>query len=404
MRKGQVFRYCTKDSARIVGRACPKCGNREGAWGFVVDTAGPGEPRHQERRRGFKTRAAAVEALSRFQVDKAEGRYVEPSKQTLAQYLADWLAAGCDHVRGSTRTGYEVVIRKHVGPALGSRPLQQLDRLRVARMYHDLREGGLSEKSVRNVHIVLNKALQYAVEHGLLRANPARGTYQRPSDEKVEMATWTLEEVQRFLDFTANDRDAALWRTALQTGMRRGELLGLRWRDVDLEGARLHVRQQWSRQDGALVFGPPKTRQGRRTIDLDPGTVDALRRHRDAQKFERRAWGAAYRSELDLVFCLADGRPFDPDVASHRFLSRAKAAKVGRIRFHDCRHTHAVLLLEAGVDILTVSKRLGHASVEITLSLYGHVTPKLAQGAAAKIGELVDALRTVGELANGDQQ
>lgn len=176
--------------------------------------------------------------------------------------------------------------------------------------------------------------------------------------------------------------------------MRRGELLGLRWRDLDLDAARLNVRQQWSRQGRRVRFGEPKTRNGLRSIDLDRGTVAVLREHWQVQQFERRAWEDEYRSALDLVFTGLRGAAKDPDAVTKRFgrvvmrLSRRLGIRV--IRFHDLRHTHATLLLEDGLDAKYVSERLGHDSVQTTLELYGHVTSKRRWHAAVRIGDMLD--------------
>jgi integrase len=197
-----------------------------------------------------------------------------------------------------------------------------------------------------------------------------------------------------FLAFTAQDRELGLYHVAAATGMRRGELLGLRWRDVDLDGVRLSVRQQYTRQGKSLGFGPPKSAKSIRTIDLDGETVDLLREQRERQLFERRAWGKAYRADLDLVFCRQGGSPEDPNVIGRRFGRRIRnLASLPAIGLHGLRHTHATLLLEEGVDVKTVSERLGHDSVQTTLELYGHVTPKMRANAAARFGSLLNSAR-----------
>jgi integrase len=189
------------------------------------------------------------------------------------------------------------------------------------------------------------------------------------------MKTWSAQELSAFLAATAND---PLFRLAATTGMRRGELLGLRWRDVDLDGARLHVRQQYTRQ-GALgcAFVTPKSPWSIRDIDLDDVTTQTLREARPL------VVGDA------LVFCWPDGTPYEPSVLDRRFSKARRDAGLPAIRLHDLRHTHAVLLLEAGVDALTVSRRLGHDSIQTTLTLYGHVTSKMREGAAARFGALL---------------
>jgi integrase len=248
---------------------------------------------------------------------------------------------------------------------------------------------GLSEKSVWNVHICLRAALYDAVlaDPPLLRRNPAAGAMKEPDGER-EMLTWTREELTAFLDFQKAERDFPLWWVGAYTGMRRGELLGLRWSDVKWDLRSISVQQQLGldvNDDGERDLVPVKTRNGRRAIGVFEDTLQVLREHRAAQEFERRSWGHAYRSDLDLVFCRPDGSPEDPDAVTHRFeraAERAGAKTIGGP--HALRHTHATLLLESGVDVSVVSKRLGHANVKITADRYAHVTARLQQDAAAR--------------------
>jgi len=243
------------------------------------------------------------------------------------------------------------------------------------------------------VHIALRKALADAVEDGLIRRNPAERAHPKPKDAP-EMLTWTADELASFLAFTAQDREFPLFQLAAATGMRRGELLGLRWRDVDHDAARITVRQQYTRQGRSLAFCPPKSPKSIRTVELDAGTAATLADERQAQAFDRRAWGDAYRSDLDLVFCHPDGSPLDPNVIGRRFSRRRLAAgSLPAIGLHGLRHTHATLLLEDGVDVETVSERLGHDSIQTTLELYGHVTPRMRASAAARFGGLLERAR-----------
>jgi integrase len=208
------------------------------------------------------------------------------------------------------------------------------------------------------------------------------------------MLTWSADELAAFLAFAAQDRELVLYHVAAATGMRRGELLGLRWRDVDFDGARLSVRQQFTRQGNGLGFGPPKSKKSIRTIDVDEETIELLREQQERQRFDRRARGAAYRADLDLVFCRPGGLPEDPTIMGRRFVRRVRRlATLPAIGVHGLRHTHATLLLEAGVDVKTVSERLGHDNVQTTLSLYGHVTPRMRSNAAARFGSLLHTAR-----------
>jgi integrase len=262
-----------------------------------------------------------------------------------------------------------------------------------------LSASGLAPKTVHNVHICLRKALGDALADGRIRKNPADRAHAKPKD-RPEMLTWTGDELAAFLNLTAQERDFPLYQLAAATGMRRGELLGLRWREVDFDAGRVSIRQQWTRHGSGLAFGPPKSEKSKRTIDIDTDTLAILRERRERQLFERRAWGAAYRTDLDLVFCDADGSPQDPSVIGRRFGRRVRDKALGgipAIRLHDLRHTHATLLLEDGVDVKTVSERLGHDSIQTTLELYGPVTPLMRASAATRFGALLGRAQGVRE-------
>lgn len=415
MRRGRVFRRCRRCGRQVTSRTCSKCGvsGRVG-WAFTVDVAPPGAPRDQRVKSGFETKAAAVAALNELQMAMVTATYVEPNRMTVAEYLARWWAAG--NWEANTKRDYDVAIRLHITPRLGAVRLQELTRLQVKSLYDYLRREGkvrrrkdpatgntvvvarqpLSKKSVQNVHICLRAALNDAVRDGLIdgrRGNPAAGafTYSRRKDRN-EMKTWSVDELRAFLAFVGADRNAALYRTALMTGMRRGELLGLRHRDLDLANGRLHVRQQWTKDGahGRVFKGLKNDSVAWRTIGLDEETVMELRAHVERQQAERARLGGSHRGH-DLVFCHPDGTPFDPDWTTTLFERLAAAAPgVLGIRFHDMRHTHATLLLESGESVVYVAERLGD-TVETIVQTYAHVTPRMRATAPARLAALVRA-------------
>jgi integrase len=415
VRRGRVFRRCRKCGRQVNGRLCTKCGTggRVG-WAFTLDVAPPGAPRDQRVRSGFETKAAAVAAMNELQMAMVTATYVEPSQITLAEYLARWWAAGS--WEANTRRDYEVAIRLPIVPHLGTVRLQELTRVQIKGLYEQLRREGkvrkrkdaamgkvvvvarepLSRKSVQNVHICVRAALNDALKDNLLdsrRGNPAAGafTYSRRKDRN-EMKTWSVEELRAFLSFVCADRNAALYRMALMTGMRRGELLGLRHRDLDLANARLHVRLQWTKDgaNGRVFKGLKNDSVAWRTIGLDEETVSELRAHVDRQQAERARLGVD-RRDHDLVFCRPDGTPYDPDWTTTVFERLAAAAPgVLPIRFHDMRHTHATLLLESGETVVYVAERLGD-TVETIVETYAHVTPKMRATAPARLAALLRA-------------
>lgn len=268
--------------------------------------------------------------------------------------------------------------------------LQALDPMMLNEFYGALlregrvdRPGPLSVRSVRYVHAVLHRALRDAMRWQLLTRNvteaadpPKQNTVMRPL-----MRTWSAETLREFLTACEGDRKHPAWLLLASTGMRRGEVLGLSWDDVDLETAQLAVRRTLVAVDMEVAFSQPKTQRSRRVVALDATTVAALRAWRRRQLEDKLALGPAYNDQ-GFVFTRADGRPFDPNDFSREFDRRIKRLGLPRIRLHDLRHTWATLALQAGIHPKVVSERLGHSTIAITLDIYSHVTPTLQREAA----------------------
>ena len=302
--------------------------------------------------------------------------------------------------RPSTIPGYENAIEKHLIPRLGQTPLQALAPHQLTAFYAELLErgrcdgkGGLSLQTVRIVHGVLSRALSDAVNTQLLERNPverARPPKRRTAEESTRKARrfWTAEDVRTFLASITGHPFRAALHVAATTGLRRGELLGLRWEDVDTEEGRLRVEQTLVAPLGVLTFSQPKTRHGRRSVDLDAETVALLRAHRKEQLEERLVFGPAYE-ENGLVFRHPDGRPIHPDVFSVAFKRAAKAAGLPPIRLHDLRHTHVALLAAAGVPAKVIQERVGHHSAGFTLDNYGGTFPSQHRDAVERLAALV---------------
>jgi integrase len=235
--------------------------------------------------------------------------------------------------------------------------------------------------------MTVRKALGDAARWGLVARNVAQ-LADPPTPKRADMRTWTAGELRRFLEHVEGERLAALWMLAASTGMRRGEVLGLRWVDVDLDLARVAVRQTLVLAGRQVVTSEPKTSRGRRSIALDPRTVGQLRTWRATQLEERLAWGPSY-SDSGLVFTREDGTRLHPEWLSDAFAWRIRTAGLPPIRFHDLRHTHASLGLAAGVPIKVMSERLGHSTSSFTADAYQHVTPALEEQAAATVARLV---------------
>jgi integrase len=235
---------------------------------------------------------------------------------------------------------------------------------------------------IRGVHAVLHRGLRDAVRRGRLVRNPA-AMADPPARGRSRAQAWTATELRRFLDHVREDRLFALWRCGATTGMRRGELAGVTWRCLDLDGARLAVEQQLLPTRGGVSFGPPKSARSRRTVALDPETVDALRLHREMQLLERDFAGGAYEDQ-DMVFCAELGRPFHPSRLSPWFAAHREAAGIPTGTLHTLRHTAATLALTSGVPVHIVAARLGD-DPKTVLSTYAHLLPQSDELAAERV-------------------
>lgn len=237
--------------------------------------------------------------------------------------------------------------------------------------------------------VTLRTALNAAVREGLLMSNPASRATAPKRSSCLELHTWSGPLVRTFLESTAEDREHALWRLLTMTGMRRGEALGLKWPDVDLQSGRVSIQRSRVLAGGRVLEHPPKTEQGRRSVQLDPVTVTALRTWKAQQAQERLVAGSAW-VEAGWVFTQEDGQPLHPGVVTKRFADAVAGTDLPRIRLHDLRHTSATLALAAGEHPKVVQERLGHATITQTMDTYSHTTPALHEAAAARLAALVD--------------
>jgi integrase len=297
-------------------------------------------------------------------------------------------------LRDSTWVSYRMNVQKHLVPGLGAVELQRLTPAQLNVFYRELltrgrrnTAGGLAPKTVRYIHSILHRALRDAVRWGFVVRNVADAA-DPPKPKTPEMRVWSPAQLRVFLDHVRTDRLYAAWLLAATTGMRRGEILGLRWSDLDLEAGRVAVRRPRIVVDYQVQVSEPKTAKGRRSLALDPATVAALRAHRARQAEERLAVGSRYQ-DSELVFTRLDGTGFHPERFSSWFRQHVRAAGLPRIRLHDVRHSYATAALAAGVPAKVVSERLGHAAIAITMDTYSHVLPGLDEQAAGQVAGLI---------------
>jgi len=347
--------------------------------------------------RYFKTRQEAQAWLAEVQHEKNTGSFVEPDRVTVGDWLDRWLRVYArEKVAVTSYDFYETLVRCHIKPGIGAIELQKLRPINIQQMYAEKRQqgrldgsGGLSAETIRRIHNILHSALKQAVREGLIQRNPADAV-EPPKLVKQEIRPLEKEAVTRFLEAIRDDRLYALFVMAVGTGVRRGELLALRWEDVNLVKGTATVKRTVARvrQEGGptktkLIFKEPK-RGKFRTVPLAGFVLQALREHKKRQAQEKLFFGQAYQDN-GLVFATEDGRPIDPRNFTRRYTGLLQRAGIEHTRFHNWRHTFATILLEQGEHPKVVQEMLGHARINITLDTYSHIMPGMMEAAAEKL-------------------
>lgn len=380
----------------------------------------PPDPYSGKRRRGtragFATRGEAEAALADVLGQVNHGTYVAPSRQRLGDYLTSWLDGL--RVKPTTRDNYRTQVEVHIVPRLGGVALCDLTAEQVDGLYRQLekhgkragtcrtagvtcqqhgcapeRHDGLAPKSVRHAHTALRKALQDAVDRGYLGRNVADlanpPTQRDARSKRARDKAWSADVLRGFLEDASDDRLAPLWLLAATTGLRRAELCGLRWSDVDLDRRRLTVAHTVTEVRGQKIDQDHgKSDAAERSLALDSRTVAALRRWKRRQAKERLAWPVD-RPDTDLVFTREDGEGHRPKRLSSTFTEALDRLGLQRIGLHGLRHSYATAALRAGVSPEVLAKRLGHASVVVTLSIYAHVFEQDDQAAAERVADAI---------------
>lgn len=344
------------------------------------------------------TKKDAERELRRLLHEMDTGSFVEPSKLTVGEYLERWLNEYASvRVAPLTLRRYQIVVRDHLIPLLGDIPLAKLTPMEIQKAYlKDLENGNkrvpgkLAPQSVAQHHRVLRKALKQAVRWQLLSRDPSDGV-EPPRFTRKEMAVLDEADVLRLLERMKGHMYYLPVLMAVTTGMRRGEILALRWQDVDLETGNVRVRRTVQELKGGITFKEPKTAKSRRTVKLPADVLQALQKHRTKQAEDKLFLGAQYQDN-GLVFAEFSGKPIRPSRLTMSFGQFAR--KMGyNMRFHDLRHTHATLLLKAGVNPKVVSERLGHSTVGTTLDVYSHVLPDMQDEAVRRFEVSMEAAR-----------
>lgn len=316
------------------------------------------------------------------------GGWVEPSVLATGAYLDQWLHEVVpSRARGAKNNRW--FIEHYLKPGLAAIPLGRLTPLHIQTLYKGLTARGLSPATIRRAHAVLSSALTHARVSKMIATNPARDV-TLPKATNTEMRALGPGESLMFLEAAKQDRHAALWAFAIETGMRPGEYLGLRWFDLDLESGEASIQRSLAWIGGAeFEFTDPKTKRSRRRVPLSAGLIQIMRMHRKRHAAERLAAGPSWK-DLELVFPSVTGAPMRLENLTRRhFKPILRAAGLPEIRLYDLRHTMATLLLLTGVNPKVVSERLGHASVALTLDTYSHVLPGIQEQATKAMQDIL---------------
>jgi len=342
------------------------------------------------------TKKDAEKKLAELLHQLDNGTFVKPGKLLFGDYLDRWLRDYCEcNLAPNTAETYRWFIDCHIKPALGRIPLTQLKPEHLQRLYSDKLTagrldgaGGLGNRSVRYIHTTVHRALKSAVKLGMISRNPADAV-DIPKVVRREIRAMDETDIHIFLEYARSTPYYPLFYLAFFSGMRRSELLALRWSDIDLLLCQASVNRTLHQlHNREIIFSQPKTTKSRRLIALSPSTVAVLRKHQEAQHKLRQALGIPF-SDNDLVFCKPDGSPLLPDSVTQAWRNLAKRAGLSGFRLHDARHSHASVMLKQGVHPKIVQERLGHASIQITLDTYSHLMPGLQELAARGFDEMV---------------
>ncbi|MCL2579560.1 MAG: site-specific integrase [Oscillospiraceae bacterium] len=357
-------------------------------WQIIIDKGE--DPKTGKRNResitikGTKKEAEII--LNEKLTEYNRGTYIERSKLTVGQHLADWMKTYAEpSLAPNTVRGYKVNIDKHTLPHIGNIELQKLTPVQVQDMYKKLEAGGLCPRSVQYVHATLRKALDRAYKMRLVSLNAAEFA-SPPKQIKPKVEVYNQTEVQTLLGAAKGTDMEVPVNLVVSLGLRRGEVLALKWEDVDFAKGTVAINRSLSNVGGETFFDTPKTAAGIRALSLPEALIALLKAHKGRQAEPKLLLGEGYENN-DLVCCRLDGQMINPGSFSHAFSDFLERSKLRHIRFHDLRHTNATLMLQYGVPAKVASARLGHANIKITLDTYTHVLPEMQQDAADKLNE-----------------
>lgn len=362
-----------------------------GSFELHYDISADGTGKRRQKTETVKGTRKDAERILRERLTAIEnGGYVTKHKETVADFMQRWMETYvATNTTLRTQHGYKSYIQRYLIPAIGGVTIQGLTARQIQGIYAGMLERGLSSATVVQLHRILREALSHAVKWGVLTRNVADATTP-PRIRRKEPNMWDVADINRFLDAASGTRFHDIYQLAVLTGLRRSELCGLRWANVDLVGAQLSVVNTLQRIPGlGLIDGQPKTTRSRRSIALAPDTVELLHSVRGRQ-IEQQLEVAELWQHTGYVFTQLDGSPVIPDQVTQDFARIVRRAELPYLTLHGLRHAHATLALMAGVNPKTISERLGHSSIATTMDIYSHVLPGLQEEAALAVERLLN--------------
>ena len=363
----------------------------ERSWELKFDLGtDPLSGRRKTAYHSFKgTKREAEMELVRLKAGADRGEYIDPSKLTLAGFLDRWEAWAATQVSAKTLERYRQLAAHHIRPHIGGAPIQKLKTVNFAQLYGRLQKAkpegaGLAPRTVGHVHRLLHRVLGHAVKWEIIASNPVAAA-EPPRVQRTEIEILSPDQIKVVLRTLRGRRLYGVALTGLATGMRRGEIVALRWGDVDLDAGKIRVERSLEQTNAGLAFKEPKTKAGRRTVSIPSSVVTELRDHWREQQKQRLALGIGKAGTEDLVFARWDGGPWPPDRLSSTWAKTVSTLKLPKVTFHALRHTHASQLIAAGLDVVTVSRRIGHSNPTVTLTVYAHLFGNTDERAATAV-------------------
>ena len=344
----------------------------------------------------FETQREGLDWLQEMRNQINAGLTLEGAQMTLSEFMEKWLGSIRASTKPKTLSHYRKIIRLYITPSIGSITLKDLRRDHIEALYNHHLDTGKSENTVLLTHAVLNLCLKYALELGSILKNPI-SYVKRPQVPEQERITLDNTQATNLVLAASGTRYEALFWLAITTGMRRGELLGLQWSDLDWQSQKIHIQRQLQRSKSGLVFSELKSKSSRRVIALGNETIKRLHVHMDLQWQERKIAGDAW-DDNDLIFPSIKGKPLEASYMIKQFKRYLKKAGLPNIRFHDLRHTAATLMLKQNIHPKVVQERLGHSDISMTLKIYSHVMPSMQEEAAEKLNKLLTPMDVSQEL------